>query len=446
MNTKVNFYLKRKVSREPTAIYAQTYIGGKPFKFYVGKSIYPQLWDFENQSAIDDLSLIKEWEKRHYQISIELRNINTRCRKVANLILNRINLDEAMGNLTDFKELRLYLNEELGLSVESPKKIPKKLLDFLDQFINEIQTGKRLTSKKELFKKGTIKNYLGFRVQLNEYQDSRHKLLRFEDITMDFYDDFVQFFLEKKYSPNTIGRQIKHLKVIMGAAMDLGLHKNVEFQRKKFKTIDCEVDSIYMTSDELRRILELDLSTNAKLEEARDVWIMGAFLGLRYSDYSRLSPEHFRINSDGNLVVDIFTRKSSERAIIPVHGALEEILERRNYAMPKTIEQVLNRQIKEVARMAGIVDDVGIQSVRGGQKVHVRKQKCELVTTHTARRSALTNMYLSGIPTIDIMKISGHRTEKNFLKYLKVSKEETAGKLANHSHFKSHIRPLSKVH
>jgi len=44
-------------------------------------------------------------------------------------------------------------------------------------------------------------------------------------------------------------------------------------------------------------------------------------------------------------------------------------------------------------------------------------------------------MYLEGIPTIDIMKISGHKTEREFLKYIKVSKEETAVILSDHPYF-----------
>jgi hypothetical protein len=52
--------------------------------------------------------------------------------------------------------------------------------------------------------------------------------------------------------------------------------------------------------------------------------------------------------------------------------------------------------------------------------------KWEMVMTHTARRSFCTNMYLRGIPTPTIMAISGHRTEKNFYKYIKADGMEHA--------------------
>jgi len=61
-----------------------------------------------------------------------------------------------------------------------------------------------------------------------------------------------------------------------------------------------------------------------------------------------------------------------------------------------------------------------------GEKICNRKMKWEMVMTHTARRSFCTNMYLRGIPTPTIMAISGHRTEKNFYKYIKADGMEHA--------------------
>ena len=55
--------------------------------------------------------------------------------------------------------------------------------------------------------------------------------------------------------------------------------------------------------------------------------------------------------------------------------------------------------------------------------------KHEIISTHAARRSFCTNAFKDGIPTLHIMSISGHRTEKAFLKYIKVDGEEHAKKV-----------------
>ena len=77
---------------------------------------------------------------------------------------------------------------------------------------------------------------------------------------------------------------------------------------------------------------------------------------------------------------------------------------------------------------AGINSPVVITS--GKYKRDDPYEKWELVSSHTARRSACTNMFLKGIPTSAIMKISGHKKESTFMKYIKVTAEENADFLA----------------
>jgi integrase len=61
--------------------------------------------------------------------------------------------------------------------------------------------------------------------------------------------------------------------------------------------------------------------------------------------------------------------------------------------------------------------------------------KCDIITTHTARRSAATNMFKAGIPALSIMKITGHTTEKSFMKYIKITNEENAELMARNKYF-----------
>ena len=52
------------------------------------------------------------------------------------------------------------------------------------------------------------------------------------------------------------------------------------------------------------------------------------------------------------------------------------------------------------------------------------------VTTHTARRSGITNMYLSHKFTIiQMMHVSGHKTQKTFMDYIKLSSDEIADEI-----------------
>jgi hypothetical protein len=94
-----------------------------------------------------------------------------------------------------------------------------------------------------------------------------------------------------------------------------------------------------------------------------------------------------------------------------MHWKLQKILKKYNYKLPKIYEQKLNLHIKDVGEEAKINEWVETGSIRGGMKVKSKTQKFNMIKTHTARRSGCTNMYLAGIPTLDIMKISGYKTE-----------------------------------
>ena len=91
--------------------------------------------------------------------------------------------------------------------------------------------------------------------------------------------------------------------------------------------------------------------------------------------------------------------------------------------------------IKEIARYAGITQKVEGSKIVNGRVEVGYWEKCDLVTTHTARRSAATNMYKAGIPSLSIMFITGHKTEKAFLKYIKISQEENAELMAKNPYF-----------
>lgn len=55
----------------------------------------------------------------------------------------------------------------------------------------------------------------------------------------------------------------------------------------------------------------------------------------------------------------------------------------------------------------------------------------DCVTSHTARRTGITNMYLSHKYTIlQMMHVSGHKTQKTFMDYIKLSSEEIADEIA----------------
>jgi integrase len=99
--------------------------------------------------------------------------------------------------------------------------------------------------------------------------------------------------------------------------------------------------------------------------------------------------------------------------------------------MPEVISnQKFNDYIKDACKLAKIDGIETFTRTVGGKLITEKKPKYDLVSSHTCRRSFCTNMYKRGLPTIMIMSISGHKTEKSFLKYIKVKQEEHAEMMA----------------
>ena len=167
----------------------------------------------------------------------------------------------------------------------------------------------------------------------------------------------------------------------------------------------------------------------AALERARGLFLIGCYTGLRVSDFSRLRDAHI------GTFITIKTHKTGTSVVIPIHPVVREIID-SGFDLSDTItDQKLNGHIKELCRMAGITKDVLINRNVGGRNVEVVMPKYKLVSSHTARRSFATNAYKSGVPTIAIMKITGHTKESTFLKYIKVSAQENADMLSRHPFF-----------
>ncbi len=196
--------------------------------------------------------------------------------------------------------------------------------------------------------------------------------------------------------------------------------------KKKFTPQDLSKEDIHL-------IYELDLAKNQRLDKVRDLFIIACYTGLRFSDLIQVRKENI-INNGTQIRVK--TEKTGELVIIPIHRYIKDILAKYDGNLPTVISnQKMNQYLKEISLLAGLDSTVKIGITRGGRLEHDIFKKSELVSTHTARRSFATNAFLMDVPTISIMKITGHRTEKSFMKYIRISQEENANKLLAHPFF-----------
>ena len=337
------------------------------------------------------------------------------------------------------------------------------LMDFIGEFIHQCETGERLKRKSTRnITEGTIKSYRGTLEQLKAYQKNRHKIVDFDDVTLDFYDDWRRFFLQKRdkdgnprpYSPNTIGRHVKNLKIFLYAAKDMKLTTNSDFESSRFTVDSQDVENVYLTDDRVQQLYETDFEdpgtierlmklapddkerstmkdqltrrTPKNLNEAKDIFVVGCLTGQRVSDYKRINDKMYRTLSDGNDYIYLQQEKTDKWIYIPLDLRVRAILARYDGRLPHIYDQDLNERIKVIGRLMGWRENAGITELHGMMEVPTQKKFYECIKTHTARRTFATNAYKHGISLSSIMIITGHSSERMLKKYLKLDNEERA--------------------
>lgn len=193
--------------------------------------------------------------------------------------------------------------------------------------------------------------------------------------------------------------------------------------------------TVYLSLAELSRLNALKLDRGQS--QVRDIFLIGCFTALRYSDYSRLSEEHFSHD-----IISIKTKKTGVRVEIPIHPVVRGIIERNkgyDFLRYDKSQQNFNVRLKTICQKAGFTGNVLIERTEGYDVVRKLVPKYQLITSHTARRSGATNMYLAGIPPFRIMLITGHTTETSFYRYIRIQKEENAISLLQHPFFRQQV-------
>jgi integrase len=286
----------------------------------------------------------------------------------------------------------------------------------------------KLRTRVKKKSKGSLDNYHAVTEHLKAYKAYTKKRIDFDTIDLNFFYSYVDYLKKvKKLADNTIAKDISIIKVFMGEAVDMGYTDNFAFRNKKFTYSEVETDQIYLNEQELDKIYKHTFS-NKKLENTRDLFMFGAWTMLRFSDFTNVKPENI-VEIDDQKFIKIITQKTKELVIIPCNPVILEILEKykdNTNSLPKSISnQKFNKYIKDVCKEVGL-NEIGRNSDMPLEPLW------NLVSAHTCRRSGITNYFLQDFPKYYLQKISGHKTERQFDKYLRVTKLDTAKRLREH--------------
>ncbi len=409
----ITFLLRDPKATKPTPIICIARFNNQRINIGTGSRVLPAHWSFEKE-RVKNVVAATDKDK----VNGDLNQIE----QIANALRDS-------GQLTK-ETLRDQVGALLRPKVEEPTTEPTEpaLFRFIADFIEaspnrvNIETGKHVERR-------TIQKYQTVLKVLREFASIYPQPIDFDSVDLDFYEAFTAYLTTTKgFATNNVGKYIQTLKVFLNDAASKGIAVKQDYRNRKFKVVHENADSIYLSESELEQLRAFDLAGKERLERVRDLFLVGCYTGLRFSDLTNLRPQFIK-----NGFIRIEQQKTADKVVIPCHEVVTAMLKKYKGALPRAISnQKMNDYLKEVCRLAGITSVETKAQTKAGKRVTTSSEKWEMVSTHTARRSFATNMYLLGIPALTIMQITGHRTEKAFMKYIKLDREQHAQVMALH--------------
>ena len=369
--------------------------------------VLPERWD-EKQQKIKSKVLINEHDRKEFNSAISIRKD----------IIHSIYLRE--GKTLTSVQLDTEIDKVLNPEKYKTDFDIKTLFQWIRYFIETASNRKDRETGRPL-KRGSIQKYYATEKHLKAFAKSIKKDdFNFSEIDSNFNDDFISYLQALNFTQNTIGKHIRVMKTMLNEATIHNVNTNNLY--RQFKVFTEEIDNIYLNEHELQLLKDVDLSKISYLDKVRDSFLLLAWTGCRFSDLNKIAKTDIKDN-----FITFRQQKTNNKVTIPLHPIVLDIMKKYNYDLPAEISnQKFNEYIKSVCRIAKINSPETMTRTEGGKLVTINFEKWEHVTSHTGRRSFCTNMYKQGLPTIMIMSISGHKTEKSFLKYIKIKQEEHA--------------------
>lgn len=407
---------------------------GQRVVFSTGCQIVAQdAWDTTNQSVFFN------YKGQKGETGLSINNTLRNCRDQIETTFKYFEVNEI--NPTKKQLTDKYQEKLKGIIPQKPKEEPQKktsstmkFFDALSEFVSEC-------GEKNTWTEATYEKISALEHDLRTFK----KDLKFADLSESGLTSFIKYLRDDKklHTPrkkkgnredydhddvtglknSTIEKKLDCLKWFLKWSTNKGYNTNIAYKtfHPTLKTTQKKV--IYLTKTELKLIKDLKIPTEAAhLEQTRDVLLFCCFSGLRHSDVYNL-----RRNDIKGSHIEITTMKTADSISIELNSITSEILEKYkdftfkgDKALPVISNQPMNRDLKELCRLAGINEKIRITTYKGNQRIDETKEKWELIGTHTGRRTFIVNCLSLGIAPNVVMKWTGHSDYKSMKPYIDI--------------------------
>ena len=406
MSAKVSFLLTEPNADRPTPIFAFVSFDGKRVKVYSALSVHPRQWLKGEQRA----------QTRGYHVNGPLNDALT---LLAERLLACYAEHRAQGLLPTAASLRAAA-APIPDAVTEPEPVQSARTSLFTVYEEWIQS--RAVARSP----NTLRTYRTTLRHLRDFAEQEGYAVDFDTIRPAFSERFTYYLLTtRKLVDSAVRKNLIIFKHFLSWAADAGHPVRPEY--KKFTWKAREADILTLTKAEIQAIAELDLSARPALDNARALFLLACYTGLRFSDVAALKPEH--VQGDR---LRLTTQKTRDTLMIPLRPSVRPFIDRLLAGTLRPLpNQKLNGHLKTLATLANITTPTERTRYAGGLRQTYTAPKHEFITTHTARRTFVTSALEAGIRPEVVMRITGHKDLKSFRRYVNVTEEVALREFAN---------------
>lgn len=399
----VKFNLLNK-KQDLTPIYLIYSFGGsKPLRWSTGKKINPKktFWDYSKQRA-----------RKAWPTADTLNSFLDNCQKI---VIDIHNTHRVSGKQVTVDVFKTALNKQ----TVNPSQY--KAVDFLDY----CQTYIDRREKSGQFSQATYKNDKKRKGVIEKFFKESRRSFSFAEWDLKALYKLKSWLIDDKgYKSSYAKKVIQFLSAVLEESFEEGLHDNTAFNSKYFSVQAKESDHIALTEAEVLQIANF-MAPTPSLEKTRDRFVVGCYVGQRFSDLFKIDISQM-YQQDGAWMFRFKSKKVLRPTIIPIHPVVYGILEKYGGKLPAISNVKFNKQLKDLFELAGFTEMTTVYEEKRGEVIPKAYPKFKLITTHTMRRTFITNALEKGIPDTPIMDVAGITNHRTLMRYNKSKKDRSA--------------------
>lgn len=381
-------------------------------------------------STVTNVMLMDEEWNAESQCAINNDDLNISLQELKLSVLKAYNRDFCKGVLINKVWLQkviktCFMRPILETGLKSPD-YSIYVSDFATHWIDNYASGWKVSAKK-IMEEPAKNQYKKFVETLVEYETLIGEKMQLRNTTKKDIEGFVDWLETENYQTSTIERNIGRLRFFFNRATEMNMEVTQAFKERIYFKPDNEIEEVYLNESEIKKIIDKDFSYDEELDIVKQNFLISLHCGLRISDFMRLGTSNIK---DRNIV--IVSKKTKIKTVVPIHPIVEKIISNNFGFLPRKVSiSEYNKQIKVICQVCEI--DELIYGRVFNKELRRKKtgyyKKYLLISSHTARKSFLTNNHDKVSPDTINSVLGWAENSKMINRYNKTSKVEYADKL-----------------